>query len=39
MVHYDRKIKDGAARFLEDGEEVLASVIAAPRGYTSRPPD
>lgn len=36
MAHYEQKIKDGAARFLEDGEEVLAAVIAAPRGYTQQ---
>jgi hypothetical protein len=34
MSRYEQRIKDGATRFLEDGEEVLAAVIAAPRGYT-----
>jgi hypothetical protein len=33
MSRYERKVKDGAQPFLEDGEEVLAAVIAAPRGY------
>jgi hypothetical protein len=36
MSRYERKVKDGAARFLEDGEQVLAAVIAAPRGYTQQ---
>jgi hypothetical protein len=36
MSRHERKIKDGAARFLEDGEEVLAAVIAAPRGSTQQ---
>jgi hypothetical protein len=34
MLRHEQKIKDGAARFLEDGEQVLAAVIAAPRGST-----
>jgi hypothetical protein len=34
MSRYEQKIKDGARPFLEDGEEVLAAVVAAPRGYT-----
>ena len=36
MSRCERKVKDGAARFLEDGEQVLAAVIAAPRGYTTQ---
>lgn len=28
------KIRDGAQQFLEDGEEVLAAVVARPRGWT-----
>jgi hypothetical protein len=36
MSRYEQKIKRGAARFLEDGEDVLAAVIAAPRGYTQQ---
>jgi hypothetical protein len=36
MSRHERKIKDGAARFLEDGEQVLAAVIAAPRGSTQQ---
>jgi hypothetical protein len=34
MSRYEQRIKDGATRFLQDGEDVLAAVIAAPRGYT-----
>jgi hypothetical protein len=36
MSRHERKLKDGAARFLEDGETVLAAVIAAPRGSTQQ---
>jgi hypothetical protein len=31
---YEDKIKEGAAPFLEDGEEVLAAFIARPKGWT-----
>jgi hypothetical protein len=31
---YEQKIKDGARAFLEDGEEVLAAIVARPRGWT-----
>lgn len=31
---YERKIKDGAKPLLDDGEEVLASFVARPRGWT-----
>ena len=31
MSRYEQTIKDGAARLLEDSEDVLAAVIAAPR--------
>jgi hypothetical protein len=31
---HERKIKDGARPFLEDGEEVLAAFVARPRGWT-----
>jgi hypothetical protein len=34
MSRHEQKIKDGVARFLQDGEHVLAAVIAAPRGST-----
>ena len=34
MSRYERKTKEGAAPFLEDGEEVLASMVARPRGWT-----
>ena len=34
MSRYEQKIKDGATRFLQDAEDVLAAVIAGPRGYT-----
>src|ERR1700741_5429959 len=34
MGSYDKKIKEGARPFLEDGEEVLAAIIARPRGWT-----
>jgi hypothetical protein len=30
----ERTIADGAARFMEPGEEVLAAIVAAPRGHT-----
>ena len=34
MARYETKIKEGAAPFLEQGEEVLAAVMARPRGWT-----
>jgi hypothetical protein len=34
MARAETKIKEGAAPFLEDGEEVLAAVAARPRGWT-----
>ena len=34
MARYETKIKEGAAPFLEDGEEVVAAVLARPRGWT-----
>ena len=34
MARFETKIKDGAAQFMEGGEEVLAAVVARPRGWT-----
>jgi hypothetical protein len=34
MAKAEKKIKDGAAAYLEQGEEVLAAVVARPRGWT-----
>ena len=34
MARFETKIKDGAAPFLEPGEEVLAAIVARPRGWT-----
>jgi hypothetical protein len=34
MSRYEEKVKAGAQRFLEPGEQVVAAVVAAPRGYT-----
>jgi hypothetical protein len=34
MARFETKIKEGAAPFLEQGEEVLAAVVARPRGWT-----
>ena len=34
MSRQESKIKEGARRFLEDGEEVLAALVARPRGWT-----
>lgn len=34
MARSDAKIKQGAAPFLEAGEEVLAAIVARPRGWT-----
>jgi hypothetical protein len=33
MARSDAKIKEGAAPFLEPGEEVVAAVVARPRGW------
>jgi hypothetical protein len=34
MSQHEQKIKEGARRFLENGEEVLAALVARPRGWT-----
>lgn len=34
MARAETKIKEGAAAFLEEGEDVLAAVVARPRGWT-----
>lgn len=34
MARFETKIKEGAAPFLEPGEEVLAAIVARPRGWT-----
>jgi hypothetical protein len=34
MARAEAKIKDGAAPYLEEGEEVLAAMVARPRGWT-----
>lgn len=34
MARAEAKIKEGAAPFLEPGEEVLAAMVARPRGWT-----
>jgi hypothetical protein len=34
MARAEKKIKEGAAPLLDDGEEVLAAVVARPRGWT-----
>ena len=34
MARSEEKIKEGAAPFLEEGEEVLAAIVARPRGWT-----
>jgi hypothetical protein len=34
MARYETKIKEGAQPFLESGEEVVAAVMARPRGWT-----
>jgi hypothetical protein len=31
---YERKIKDGARPLLDEGEEVIATLVARPRGWT-----
>lgn len=34
MARSEAKIMEGAAPFLEEGEEVLAAIVARPRGWT-----
>jgi len=34
MARSEAKIKEGAAPFLEQGEEVVAAIVARPRGWT-----
>jgi hypothetical protein len=34
VARFETKIKEGAAPFLEPGEEVVAAVVARPRGWT-----
>ena len=34
MARSEAKIKEGAAPFLDPGEEVLAAIVARPRGWT-----
>ena len=34
MARAEAKIKEGAAPYLEQGEEVLAAIVARPRGWT-----
>ena len=34
MARSEAKIRDGAAPFLDPGEEVLAAIVARPRGWT-----
>ena len=34
MARSEAKIKEGAAPFLDEGEEVLAAIVARPRGWT-----
>ena len=34
MARSEDKIKEGARSFLEPGEEILAAVVARPRGWT-----
>jgi hypothetical protein len=34
MARAEGKIKDGAAPYLEQGEQVLAAIVARPRGWT-----
>lgn len=34
MARSEAKIKEGAAPFLEQGEEVIAAIVARPRGWT-----
>ena len=34
MARFETKIKDRAPAFLEEGEELLAAIVARPRGWT-----
>jgi hypothetical protein len=34
VARFETKIKEGSGSFLEDGEEILAAVVARPRGWT-----
>jgi hypothetical protein len=34
MSRQEQKVKDGVAPFLEEGEAVLAAIVARPRGWT-----
>jgi hypothetical protein len=34
LSKHEQKIREGAAPFLEEGEEVLAAIVARPRGWT-----
>ena len=34
MARFETKIKEGASAFLDPGEQVLAAVVARPRGWT-----
>jgi hypothetical protein len=34
MARYETKIKEGAQPFMDSGEEVIAAVMARPRGWT-----
>src|SRR3954469_23946390 len=36
MARAEAKIKEGAAPYLEQGEEVLAAIVARPRGWTQQ---
>lgn len=36
MARAESKIKDGATPYLEQGEEVLAAIVARPRGWTQQ---
>ena len=36
MARAEAKIKEGAAPFLQEGEEVLAAIVARPRGWAQQ---
>src|SRR4051794_41225291 len=36
MARAEAKIKDGAAPYLQPGEDVLAAIVARPRGWTQQ---
>ena len=36
MARAEAKIKEGAAPFLQEGEQVLAAIVARPRGWTQQ---